>query len=268
MEKDILVENLKSKLGEDTASVISNKTFDGIAGIYLSQFANDEAITDETWSQPLAVLREYAGQKRHDDKVFAEKYKKDYTSEHEKDVEERIRKAKEDAIEEYKKSIKPDDKAVERNADDIESKINAAVEAAILQLTKEDGIIGKSMKEISDFTKDFKAREKASVENNVRKELTSYLKSRKADKEAVIDLTVGQIKIGETPNIAELKVLAEKNYESNYKRFYGDGGQPFGGNSSGGTGGGVSFVKEKLDKLSAEATENMNYSSDLAKSFV
>lgn len=270
MEKDILIENLKTKLGEDTASVISSKTFDGIAGVFLNQFANDDAITDDTWAQPLAVLKEYAGQKRHDDKVFAEKYKKDYGLEHEKDVEERIRKAKEEAIEEYRKTATAkEEKAPQQQAEpDIESRINAAVASAISELTKEDGTLGKHMKEISDIAKSFKEREKASVAKHVRDELAGYLKSRRADKEAVIDLTIGQIDIGENPNIAELKVLAEQKYESNYKRFYGDGGQPFGGNGTAGTGVGTSFVKDKLDKLKAEAQESADYSSDLSKTFV
>lgn len=267
MEKDILIQNLKTKLGEDTASVISEKTFGGIAELYLSQFADDSAITDETWVQPLAILKEYAGQKRHDDKLFAEKFKADYAkefaSQHEKDVEERIKVATEKALEEYKKTLEPPKK--EGSADeDLDKKVGEAVAAAIAGLTGDDGAIGKLTKTVDDFTKTFKAQEKTASEKKLRSELTAYLKERKADKEAVVELTVSQIEIGENPDMAELKVLAEKNYESNYKKFYGDGTPPFGG---GGGGGGDTFVTARLKRLEEEAKESADYAASIEKTF-
>lgn len=267
MEKDILIQNLRSKLGEDTASVISEKTFDGIATVYLPQFSDDESITDESWTAPLAVLKAYAGQKRHDDKQFAEKFKTDYAKQfaeqHEKDVEERIRKAASDAVEAYKKESGKNNG--EGDEKDLDTKVAEAVSSAIAGLTGEDGVIGKLSKTVTDFTNSFKEQEKSASEKKLRSELAAYLRGRKADKDAVIELTVGQIELGDTPDLAELKVLAEKNYESNYKKFYGDGGQPFGGKNAGDGEG--SFVSERLKKLEEEAKESANYAESLEKTF-
>ena len=138
MEKDILIQNLRTKVGEDNCKSISDKTFEGIANVYLPMFADDSKITDETWKFPVAALTEFAGQKRYDEKVFTEKFKSDYAKEyatqHEKDVEERIRVATEKAIESYKKEH-PDKDGDGGNGgnegDEIDKKVNDAVAKAL-----------------------------------------------------------------------------------------------------------------------------------------
>ena len=94
MEKDILIQNLRTVHISDNAKVISDKTFEGIAESVLTMFADDSKITEETWKLPVATLIQFAGQKRHDEKAFTEKFKSDYAKEyagqHEKDVETRI----------------------------------------------------------------------------------------------------------------------------------------------------------------------------------
>ena len=90
MEKDILIQNLKEKLGSDTASVISDRTFDGISSLYLDSFKEDDKVNDDTYKPVLAVLKEFAGQKRFDEKAFVEKYKADYEQQHEQDVKDKI----------------------------------------------------------------------------------------------------------------------------------------------------------------------------------
>ena len=107
MEKDILIQNLKTKVGEDNCKVISDKTFDGIAESVLPMFADDSKITDETWKLPVATLIQFAGQKRFDEKAFTERFKADYAKEyetkHETDVTARINAAVAKALEDYKR---------------------------------------------------------------------------------------------------------------------------------------------------------------------
>ena len=64
-------------------------------------------------------------------------------------------------------------------------------------------------------------------------------------------------------------MLAERDYEANYKKFYGEGAPAFGGNGNGGAGGGgdTSFVKERINALKKEAEENSNYQAELEKQF-
>ena len=274
MEKDILIQNLKEKLGTDTASVISDRTFDGISSLYLDSFKEDDKVTDDTYKPVLAVLKEFAGHKRFDEKTFAEKYKADYEKQHEKEVNDKITLAIAKAIEDYKKEH-PEKKVEEKKPEekkpevDLDTKIAEAIAKAVGGLTAEDGAIGKLTGTVNNFINTYNEREKSAREDSIRAELKEYLKGRKATGEAVVDLVVGQIQIGEKPNLAELKVLAERDYEANYKKFYGEGAPAFGGNGNGGGGGGTdtSFVKGRIEALKKEAEDNANYQSELEKGF-
>ena len=140
MEKDILIQNLKEKLGTDTASVISDRTFDGISSLYLDSFKEDDKVTDDTYKPVLAVLKEFAGQKRFDEKTFAEKYKADYEKQHEKEVNDKITLAIAKAIEDYKKEH-PEKKVEEKKPEekkpevDLDTKIAEAIAKAVGGLT-------------------------------------------------------------------------------------------------------------------------------------
>ena len=63
MEKNLLIQNLKSKAGVDN---LSDRTYDEVATLFLSQFADDEKVTEETYSIPLQMLKTMSGQLRHD----------------------------------------------------------------------------------------------------------------------------------------------------------------------------------------------------------
>ena len=276
MEKDILIQNLKEKLGSDTASVISDRTFDGISGLYLDSFKEDDKITDDTYKPVLAVLKEFAGQKRFDEKAFTERYKADYEKQHEKETKDKITLAIAEAIENYKKEHpepKPDkDKDKDKDKDndkDLDTKIAEAIAKAVGGLTAEDGAIGKLTGTVNNFINTYNEREKNAQEGAIREQLKAYLTGRKANGPAVVDLVVSQIQIGEKPNLAELKVMVERDYEANYKKFYGEGAPAFGGNGNGGAGGGgdTSFVKERINALKKEAEENSNYQAELEKQF-
>lgn len=275
MEKDILIQNLKEKLGSDTASVISDRTFDGISSLYLDSFKEDDKVTDDTYKPVLAVLKEFAGQKRFDEKAFTEKYKAEYEKQHEKEVSDKVTLAVAKAIEEYKKehpepNPKDKDKDKDKDSDkDLDAKIADAVAKAIGGLTAEDGAIGKLTGTVNSFINTYNEREKSARESDVRQQLWDYLKERGANKDFVIKTTIRDIQIGDTPNIAELKILAERMYEKNYKECEGEGAPAFGGNGNGGAGGGgdTSFVKERIEALKKEAEENSGYQAELEKGF-
>lgn len=273
MEKTELIQNLRAKVGEDNCQVISDKTFESIADIVLPNFAKDEEITDETWKLPVSLLNQYAGQKRHDDTVFSEKYKTDYENQHKKDVEDRIKKSNEDAVnkalDEFKKAhpeIK--DGKQDQKTDDIDAKIKNSVADAVKGLFADDSELGKALKTINGFVTTQNQREKTEQKNRVREELKKHLVNLKANNEACIDDALDDIDYGDDPKFDDLKQKAIDAYEKRYKRYYADGGKPFGGKGNGGDDGGEeTYVKKKLKQLEDERKANANYAEEIAKGF-
>ena len=272
MEKDILIQNLRTRVGEDNCKSISDKTFEGIAESVLPMFADDEKITDETYNLPVAALIQFAGQKRHDEKAFAEKFKTDYAkqydAQHQKDVEDRIAKAVEKALEEYK-SQHPDNKGGKdgsKEPENLDERIGNAVANALKNLTGEEGELGKLSKTVTDFMKSQADREKTEAKNRVKSQLRKHLIDLKANNEACVDDALDDIDYGEQPTFETLKQSAIDAYEKRYKRYYANGGKPFGGDS-GGTGGGEDFVKQRIEKLKEENERNANYAAEISKNF-
>ena len=259
MEKDILIENLKAKVGEDNCKSISDRTFEGIANVYLPMFADDSKITDETWKLPVTTLVEFAGQKRFDEKNFAEKFKNEYTTQHEKDVAERIRLATEKAVEDYKKAH-PEKKVEEE--DGIEEKINAAVADALGKLTGEESDFGKLNKTLSAFIKSQTEREKTEKKNSVRNELKKHLLELKANNEACVDDALDDIEYGDAPTFDGLKQAAISAYEKRYKRYYADGGKPFGGDGAGG-GDKKDLYDSYIQRLTDKQKDNKDYADSI-----
>ncbi len=277
MEKDILIQGLRDRIGEDDAKVISDKTFDGVATEVLSIFADDSKITDETWKLPVALLKQFAGQKRFDEKNFTEKFKSDYAKEyatqHEKDVETRIAAAVAKALDDYKKEhpeVKPNHQPGQetKGGDDLEAKVNAAVAKALEGVTGKDSELSKSLASINSFVKSQQEREKAEVLNRVKSQLKEHLKALKANNEACIDDALDDIEYGDTPTFEGLKQAVISAYEKRYKRYYADGGKPFGGDSTGGRSGDNSFVKDRIEQLKKEAEDSAKYATELEKDFV
>ena len=98
--------------------------------------------------------------------------------------------------------------------------------------------------------------------------ISKHLVALKANNEACIDDALEDIEYGENPTFEGLKQSAISAYEKRYKRYYADGGKPFGGDSTGGNGGDNDFVKERIARLKQEAKENANYATELEKTFV
>ena len=272
MQKDILIQELRTRVGEDDAKVISDKTFDGFADNYLSLFEKDDAITDDTWTGPVAALKMFAGQKRHDDKVFAETFKKEYETQHQKDVDDRIAAATAKAIEEFKKTLdNGGDKGGEgdgdgkkgpdtKPADDMDERIRKILG----EVTKErDAKIDELKATIENLTKSQKEREKTAQINSVKAALKKHLQDLKANNDACIDDALDSLDFGDEPKFDELKQSAIDAYEKRYKRYYGDGGKPFGGESTGGGGGTGSLIKDHIERAKAQAEDAKAYKESL-----
>ena len=276
MEKDILIQGLKTRIGEDDAKIISDKTFDGVATEVLSLFADDTKVTDETWKLPVALLKQFAGQKRFDEKNFTEKFKTEYANEfqtqHEKDVETRINTAVAKALEDYKKEH-PENGGGNggkggASEESLDEKVAKAVKEAMAGLTGADSDFGKMTATMNAFMKSQLEREKTATLNSVKSELKKHLVALKANNEACIDDALDDIEYGDTPTFDGLKQAAVAAYEKRYKRYYADGGKPFGGDGTGGNGGDNDFVKERIARLKQEAEENANYATEMEKTFV
>lgn len=276
MQKDILIQELRTRVGEDDAKVISDKTFDGFAENYLSLFEKDDEITDDTWKVPVAALKMFAGQKRHDDKVFAERYKSEYEAQHQKDVDARIADATAKAIEEFKKTLgnagdkggdgdgegtKPDPKA----DDSMEERMRALMESTFKERDKQIEDLKNTIKELTESQKE---REKTARIGSVKSALKQYLLDLKAGNEACIDDALDGIDYGDEPSLEDFKQTAVAAYEKRYKRYYGDGGKPFGGESAGGSGGGSgSIVKSHIERVQQQVKDAEDYAKETEARF-
>ena len=277
MQKDILIQELRTRVGEDDAKVISDKTFDGFAENYLSLFEKDDEITDDTWKAPVAALKMFAGQKRHDDKVFTERYKSEYEAQHQKDVDARIADATAKAIEEFKKTLgnagdkggegdgegdgaKPDTKP-----DDMEERMRTFMENALKERDKQIEDFKNTIKELTESQKE---REKTARIGSVKSALKQYLLDLKAGNEACIDDALDGIDYGDEPSLEDFKQTAVAAYEKRYKRYYGDGGKPFGGESAGGSGGGSgSIVKSHIERVQQQVKDAEDYAKETEARF-
>ncbi len=276
MEKDILIQGLKDRIGEDDAKIISDKTFDGVATEVLGLFADDTKVTDETWKLPVALLKQFAGQKRFDEKNFTEKFKTEYANEfnaqHEKDVETRINTAVAKALEDYKKEHQEngggDGGKGGATEESLDEKVTKAVTKAMAGLTGADSDFGKMTATMTNFMKSQLEREKAATLNSVKAELKKHLIALKANNDACIDDALDDIEYGDNPTFESLKQTAVSAYEKRYKRYYADGGKPFGGDGTGGQGGENGFVKNTINRLKKEAEDSANYATEQEKTFV
>lgn len=278
MEKTALIQEFKNRVGEDDAKVISDRTFDAVAETALSLFADDSKITEETWKFPVDMLKQYAGQKRHDDNDFANGYKQKFEQDHESDVLKRIEAAKTEAIEAYKKEHPENTGGGGAGGDDINEKVNAAIEEKFKTLLGKDSEFGKLSANMTAFLESQKNREKTETKNQVKAGLISYLTglestARKggelpAEIKNLIEDSATYLEYGDEPNLEDLKPKIKAFYEREYKRRYPNGGQPFQGESSGGGAGGNNFVQKRVDELKKEAQDNQNYAAELEKGFV
>ena len=262
MEKDILISSLKEKSGVDN---LSDRTFDEVAELWLSIFADDEKITDETWKMPVQMLKTMSGQYRHDLSNGINDFKARYDAEKKASFDREKADAIAAAKAEWEKTFKTVEKPLEGEKKD--ESIADAVKAALAEYNKtlfgedgKSGTIGSQLNANAEFMKATLQRQKDDAINQIKATLKDYLvEERNADREPVVNLAIREMAINENSDIDKLKVEVEKKYEQLYKDFYGDS---HGGPWSGGGGVGEDsnkqferFIKGREAKAKKEADD-------------
>ncbi len=278
MEKTNLVQEFRTRVGEDNHEFISDQTFESMADVYLPRFAEDDKINDDTWKEPIAALKNFAGQAKASRMKFAKDFETQNAEKQKKAVDDAVAAAKA----EWEKTNgkggggkgKGDgDGDGDGNGDGGNNDVTKALEDYNKKLFGEDGksgLIGGQLYVTSEFIKTQTENQEKARLAEIGKSLKDYLVGEKATKDPAINLAikeiVGGIKKDETPDIDVLKLKVKKQYEEVYKEWYGNGGKPFGGESAGGEeGGGVDDEvrkyldeKDKADKARAEKQKLIN----------
>lgn len=228
MDKQSLISSLKERSGVDN---VSERSFDEVATLFSSLFADDEKITDESWVIPVQVLKTMSGQTRHDVSEAIKSFK----SQNEESQKAAVAAAVAAAKAEWEKTVPPSDPKPAESAPDIAKLISEQVQEQMKSVMGEDGEIGKLSKQFSDYLKAQAAKEKAATEADVRSQVRDYLIGRGVDEDDfALDYTLEKLSIGDNADIAVLRAQAEKDYESNYKKIHkGDGAKPFAGGGGG-----------------------------------
>lgn len=256
MEKNLLIQNLKSKAGVDN---LSDRTYDEVATLFLPQFTEDDKITDESYAAPLQVLKTMSGQLRHEVADGITKGKTQWETE-QKAAQQ---KAIDDAMAAFKAQWEKDHPTQElpkqeppKQEPSIDDRFAEFEKNLLAKMTGDDSAFGKLSKQFTDYMARQEQEKKDALINGIRENLKSYLlDERMADREPVVNLAIKELVIDEKSDFDKLKIEVEKKYESLYKDFYGDSGS---GPYAGGAGGGTNTNKEfeefiKQRKAEAEA---------------
>lgn len=277
MDQATLVQGLRERTGENS---FSDKTFEAAAQSVLPLFADDSKVTDETWNIPVGILKGLNGQYNADvansinqqkeklladNKAAQEKWQSDFKAQWEKDHPAQTPPPAPQT---------PPAQTPPANGGSAEGDaVTKALDAYNEKLFGKDGksgLIGGQLAATSDFIKQSKVQAEEAKANAIRKELKDYLVSKGAStkKEALLNYTVKSVNIGEGFDIDKAKLDIEKDYSKKYKEFYGDGGQPFGGESAGGAqGGSDAELKKYLEGKQKEAQAEAQAAENLRKKF-
>lgn len=254
MEKNLLIQNLKSKAGIDN---LSDRTYDEVATVLLPQFADDEKITDESWNLPIQMLKSMSGQLRHEVADGITKGKTQWETEQkaaqQKAIDDAMAAFKEKWEKEHQTADPDKDKYKDKDKT-LDQQIADAIAKAMGGLTAEDGALGKLTKQFTDYMAKQEQEKKDAIVKKIREDLKSYLlDTRLADREPVVNLAIKEIEIKEDSDFDKLKIEVEKKYEAKYKEFYGDTGSgPYAGGAGGGTNTNKEF-EEFIKQRKAEA---------------
>lgn len=274
MEKESLIEGLRSRLG-DNATAVSDRSYDEIATAALPMFADDDKVTDDTWKVPVQMLSSLVGQYRHDVADGIAKGKDTWTAEQGEANKKAIAEAVAKAKAEWEASLKgkADGAAAKAEGNDGKKNTNLDILEQVKSLLAEnnkqllsaDGAIGKLTSFVNGFMENYNKQQKENLESGIRKQIADYLSDKGASYKPAASLAIKNLKIGDNPDMDVLKLQAEKDYMSIVKDFYGDGGKPFGGTGTGGTGKGL--VDDYIKQRAQEAQKEANDAEALRKSF-
>lgn len=255
MEKNLLIQNLKTKAGVDN---LSERTYDEVATALLPLFADDEKINDESWNVPIQMLKSMSGQLRHEVADGITKGKTQWETE-QKTVQQ---KAIDDAVEAFKTQWEkdhPSQQHQEEQQPDVAKLVAEQVAEQMKNLTGENSEFAKLSKQFSDYLKAQAEKDKLLSEANVREQIKAYLIGRGVEEDDfALEIALEKLVIGENPDVAALKTKAEKDYEAIFKRMHkGEDAQPFMG------GGGheeVSpLIKSHIDRVTQETKDAEEY---------
>lgn len=268
MEKETLIQGFKERLGGN-ASVVSDRSYEEIANVALPSFADDSKITDDTWKLPVQMLNTLAGQYRHDVADGIAKGKTQWATEN--DVANK--KIVDEQVAAFKAQWEKGHPSPERNGGDnipaqtdedkrkaeMTELVKSILAESNKQLLADDGAIGKLSKSMNGFMETYNKQQRETLVSGLQKQVKSYLTDElHADSTPSVNLAIKQLEIGENPDIDALKLQAKKNYETVYKEFYGNGGQPYGGKGTGSqTGSGLvdDYIKNKATQATKEAQD-------------
>ena len=237
MEKESLIASLKERIGETDFNAISRRSVETIIEPLLPMFADDDKVTDETWAIPVAMLKSFIGQSRHD---IAESLKAE-RARYEADKD----KAVKDAVEALKASLKDKEQKEgsgsggKEGKDDIDAIIDKKMAAMVESLTGKDGALGKLTESFNTFITDYNSkRQQERVEDlrgRVKNELVGLENDRikeRYDVPFIVDLALRDVDFGKDAQYAELLEEAKKKYEFYFPKF-APGVKPFAGGGSG-----------------------------------
>lgn len=253
MEKDILIQNLKTKAGVDN---LSERTYEEVATVLLPMFEDDTKITDESWVLPVQMLKSASGQLRHEVANGITNGKAQWETAMKSAFEEEKAKAVEAAKAEWEKEKNKTQTAPpapkEKDIDVAELVANE-----VKKYMGEESEFAKLQKQFGEFLTVQAEKEKAAKEDDIRTQVRNYLISRGVDEDDyALEITMEKLIIGEKPDVSVLSQKAEKDYEAIYKRMHkNDGAAPFnGGMGEGNKGNGAAqWLKGRDEKTQEQA---------------
>lgn len=282
MDKETLIQNLKAKVGENDFAVLSAQTIDGIVTPLLGMFSDDTKVTDATYELPVAVLKNYIGQYRHD--VAA-----GITSGIEGE-KTRLNGEKDAAIAAFKEQWEKEHPAPAGNAagtaaapagntavttaEDMEKKVNDLLDAKLSELMGEKGAIGSmkaNLSTIGDFIKSFRAQQEKDAIASLGKQLEDHITERSGgplttEERNALEVAMMGFDIKADSKLDDLKKPFGERYEAIYKKLYPNGGMPFG--NANGEGGEKSGFEAFMEKRTAAEKQNAMEMAEVVKSFV
>ena len=271
MDKETLIQNLKTKVGETDFNVLSAQTVDGIITPLLPMFADDEKVNDASYELPVQLLKNYIGQYRHDVKagitagIDSEKT--------------RLNGEKESAIAAFKAQWEkehpaqgdgvtppagePQGTGAGMTADDISKKVDELFAAKLSELTGKDGAIGK----LNGLLESQESQRKAEKISTITKTIEQYITEKEGgelshEQSRALHYALKDFTIDAEKPVDDLKKTFEKLYEETYKDLYPNGGMPF-ANAAGEGGSNAAF--EAFIKRNADAAKTAEKEQEALK---
>lgn len=229
MEKESLISSLKERIGENDFNAISRRSVENIIEPLMPLFADDEKVTEETYAIPVAMLKSFIGQTRHDIAASV-KAEKDALEARQKEA---LAKAVKDAVDAERQKWESNNGAPDPEPAgdpvDVDSVVERKIAEMMERLTGADGAIGKLTSTVETFIADAQERRKAEKEEDIKNRITASLQDMGADNETILELAIEKLKFGENPDYNTLLAQTKSEYETYYKKLYANGPAPFAG---------------------------------------